>query len=241
MVIDFPLEFPFESFVCQQERAMTLKVYMAGPDVFLPNALELAKDKKAIMRAHGFEGLHPFDNEVNTVGLTPYQIGIKIFEANMEMMKSADLVIAHITPFRSPSADVGTAFEMGVMCTLGKPVYAYSNVTPAYIERVAALGGELRTNEHGRPVDCNGMSIEDFDMIDNLMLEGAWRRAGAKVVLVPTTETERFTSLAGFERQAANMARELLNRDYVFAPLPDLEQLPTALEAGQRRVAGLQP
>ena len=42
----------------------TPKIYLAGPEVFLTNALEFAARKKDLCRQHGFEGLFPFDAEI---------------------------------------------------------------------------------------------------------------------------------------------------------------------------------
>jgi nucleoside 2-deoxyribosyltransferase len=36
-------------------------------------------------------------------------------------------MIVNLTPFLGPSADVGSAYEMGFMRTLGRPIFAYSN------------------------------------------------------------------------------------------------------------------
>ncbi len=41
-----------------------LTVYLAGPEVFLPDAIELGERKKRLCRAYGFEGLYPLDNEI---------------------------------------------------------------------------------------------------------------------------------------------------------------------------------
>ena len=44
--------------------SQVLKIYLAGPEVFLPHAIEIGQRKKALCRQYGFEGLFPFDNEV---------------------------------------------------------------------------------------------------------------------------------------------------------------------------------
>ena len=40
---------------------MSLKFYLAGPEVFLPDALDIAAAKKRICAVHGLEGVFPFD------------------------------------------------------------------------------------------------------------------------------------------------------------------------------------
>ena len=51
-------------------------------------------------------------------------------------MRSCDLLIANCTPFRGVSMDVGTAFEIGFMRALGRPVFGYSNTPADYAARV---------------------------------------------------------------------------------------------------------
>ena len=43
------------------------------------------------------------------------------------MMDAADAIIANLTPFRGPSADAGTVYELGYMAGRGKLCLAYSN------------------------------------------------------------------------------------------------------------------
>src|SRR5437588_740576 len=112
-----------------------LKVYLAGPDVFLPDAVELGNRKKQLCSAYGFEGLFPFDNEISprTAG---ERIDRLIYRANERMIRRADFGIYNLTPFRGPSADPGTVFELGMMVGLGRRVFGYNNVRQDYFERV---------------------------------------------------------------------------------------------------------
>ena len=41
-----------------------LKIYIAGYDVFDPNAVNIGNTLKNICAAYGFEGLFPLDNEL---------------------------------------------------------------------------------------------------------------------------------------------------------------------------------
>lgn len=138
------------------------QIYLAGPDVFWPNAAELGTAKKALCLEYGFCGHFPLDTELDLTGLSPYQAGLIIFQANISLMDSCDLVIANMTPFRGPSMDVGTAFEMGYVAALKKPVWGYTLDSRNYAERI---DGEL--------TDSDGYAIEAFDMPDNLMMVGA--------------------------------------------------------------------
>ena len=42
-----------------------MKIYLAGPDVFLPDAVEIGRQKAAICAAHGLAGLYPLDNAID--------------------------------------------------------------------------------------------------------------------------------------------------------------------------------
>ena len=46
------------------------KVYLAGPDVFLPSAVALGQQKREVCAAHGLEGLFPLDADLALDGLT---------------------------------------------------------------------------------------------------------------------------------------------------------------------------
>ena len=41
------------------------KLYLAGPEVFLPNATEMAEKQRQLCEKYGFIGLHPMDNNIN--------------------------------------------------------------------------------------------------------------------------------------------------------------------------------
>jgi nucleoside 2-deoxyribosyltransferase len=110
--------------------------------------------------------------------------------------------------------DVGTAFEMGFMRGLGKPVLGYSNAVGNLVSRtVAHLGKKAvkRKGVKGVIEDHFGMAIEDFGLVDNLMLDGAVHGSGAKVVTTPSPDRARFAELQGFE-QCLRQAEALLGR-----------------------------
>lgn len=145
------------------------RAYLAGPDVFLSNAAEVARAKLAACAAAGVEGLFPLDVDAEASVGGDFSDGVAIAEANMVLMRSADVILANCTPFRGVHADVGTAFEMGFFAGMGKPVYAYSSAAGDAAERTRAA---LRLGE-GENADPAGMAIEDFGHPDNLMLSGA--------------------------------------------------------------------
>jgi nucleoside 2-deoxyribosyltransferase len=75
-----------------------IRVYLAGPEVFLVNAKEVGEQKKALCSKYGFEGVFPIDVEVDTKGRTPREIGYLISNINENLIKSCEIVIANITP-----------------------------------------------------------------------------------------------------------------------------------------------
>ncbi len=162
-------------------------IYLAGPDVFWPNAGELGAAKKQLCQQYGFSGHFPLDNELNLSQLSPYSAGLEIYQANIQLMNQSDLIIANMTPFRGPSMDVGTAFEMGYMTAQNKPVWGYSLDGRLYSDRI-----------EGNDTDADGFSIESFAMADNLMLAGAADQSGG-VITEPLTENLQ-NHLRVFER-----------------------------------------
>jgi nucleoside 2-deoxyribosyltransferase len=91
---------------------MTVTAYLAGPDVFLPNADEHAARKVAICQRFGFRGLPPLKQDVETAAneLKAWQA---IFEKDVAMMERSDIIVANLTPFGGASADAGTLIEVG--------------------------------------------------------------------------------------------------------------------------------
>lgn len=188
----------------------TLRVYLAGPDVFLPDPRSLAAAKKRLCAAYGFTGVSPVDNEIDVSALPKRDAGLRISTANEDMIRSCQLLIANLTPFRGPSADVGTAYELGFARALGLPVFGYTNVTGTLLDRMRKQRGvHVRTRASGQLEDAYHMVIEDFDLTDNLMLVGAVCSSGTAVVVNPTPAEHCFTDLAGFETCLQLAARQL--------------------------------
>ena len=101
-----------------------MRIYLAGPDVFLPDAIEIGRRKAAICARHGLTGLYPLDNAID---LTAADASLAIFKGNKAMMDGADAIIANLTPFRGAGADPGTVSELGYMVGRRKFCLAYSN------------------------------------------------------------------------------------------------------------------
>jgi nucleoside 2-deoxyribosyltransferase len=143
-------------------------VYLAGPEVFLPDAVEIGQAKVALCAEHGLDGRYPLDLTGDAAGLVGVTLAMALFDAMVAALDGCEAVIANLTPFRGPSADVGTVWELGYAAGRGLPVFAYTGTLAHYGARVAA----------------DGLTVEDFDLADNLMLEGAVRRHGGEIVRV---------------------------------------------------------
>ena len=138
------------------------KIYLAGPEVFLPNALAIGDAHKRLCERYGFEGLFPLDNVIT--GDHPKGIAEAIQNANQMMIRSCDSVIANLSPFRGPEPDSGTVWEVGFAQGLGKNVVAYSTDMRTLKEKTQSI---LHLGD--APCDALGMAIEDFGLTHNLM------------------------------------------------------------------------
>ena len=154
------------------------KVYLAGPEVFLPDAPSMGRKMKALCRSCNVLGLYPMDNEPNPAATEA--LATAIFRGNIAMMREADAILANLTPFRSVSADPGTVFEVGFGYALGKPIYGYSHVPGSLLDRVKASQADepLRVGTDGRAYGADGLAVEQFGHVDNLMICEAIDRSG---------------------------------------------------------------
>jgi nucleoside 2-deoxyribosyltransferase len=136
-------------------------IYLAGPDIFRPDASEWAARSRDLCRRYGYEPLLPIDS-----GETDAQ---KIVLANIKLIRKAQVVIANLDPFRGPEPDSGTCFELGYAAALGKRVCSYVTDGRTLAARVAAAG--LIANPGAESLtDTDGWSVEDFGLPVNVML-----------------------------------------------------------------------
>jgi len=172
-----------------------MKIYLAGPDVFLPDAVEIGRRKAEICARHGLIGLYPLDNEVDPAAGT---VSLTIFKGNEAMMDAADAIIANLTPFRGPGADPGTVYELGYMAGRGKLLFAYSNDPTIYAERVAR-SHQVTKSSAGSLIDLDGLAVEDFGLSDNLMMIHALDLHGAALVTPRELPADIWHDLTAFE------------------------------------------
>src|SRR6202044_1518480 len=123
-----------------------MKIYLAGPDVFLHDAVEIGRRKAELCARHRLTGLYPLDNAIDRTAqdftaqdFTPQDPSLQIFRGNEAMMITADAIIANLTPFRGPAADPGTVYELGYMAGRAKLCVGYSNDPARYADKVARL------------------------------------------------------------------------------------------------------
>src|SRR5262249_16965234 len=95
----------------------------------------------------------------------------------------------NLTPFRGPSADAGTVWELGFARGLGLALFGYSSVARDFAARSRAF---LR----GQP---DGLAVESFGLFDNLMLGHAIERSGGGFVAKSARRARRYRDLAAFE------------------------------------------
>jgi nucleoside 2-deoxyribosyltransferase len=181
-----------------------MKIYLAGPDVFLPDAVDIGRRKVELCRRHGVIGLYPLDNAVDR---TARDASLQIFGGNETMMIEADAIIANLTPFRGPGADPGTVYELGYMAGAGKLCLGYSNDPSIYADRVREFT-TVRSHD-GRLIDAKGLTVEDFGLTDNLMMIHALDLHGCRLVTPRQAPADIWHDLTCFET-CVRMAAERL-------------------------------
>ncbi len=188
---------------------MPKSVYLAGPEVFLPNAREILDLKAALTRAAGLIPVSPGDLEFPPTD-SKWELGLAISAIDEKLMHGAHAIIANLTPFRGLAADTGTCFELGFMCALGKPAFAYTNVRADHGERTRAhFKGEWYADAEGCPRGPDHILIEDFGFIDNLMLHGGVVNRGGAVVVGDAPKGAELTDMTAFKRILAIAAGKL--------------------------------
>ena len=130
------------------------RVYTAGPAVFFPDLAEKIAASHRNAAAHGLEAVVPGDVLDRPVDFPASPTLQDIYQLNVDRLLRSDAVVADLTPFRGPSADPGTVWEIGYAIALGKPVFGYTTDTREYREKVTP----------------DGLRIEDHGAIDNLMI-----------------------------------------------------------------------
>jgi nucleoside 2-deoxyribosyltransferase len=187
---------------------MTTTAYLAGPDVFLPDAAAHAVRKVSICARHGLLGLPPLNEDAASAATgheqpndTRQTIWQTIYAKDIAMMERADIIIANLTPFAGPSADAGTLIEVGWFSGRGKPVFGYSNsAEPFEVRMRAQLGAD------------HGLGIEGFHLPDNLMIVGAVASGGCPIFVPGDGKGRGLEALDVFEACVVAAARVMAGR-----------------------------
>ena len=142
------------------------RIYLAGPDVFRPDAAAHGRHLVALCAEFGFEGVFPLAEQLPDLP-TPQAVARHIYQANVAHIDACDAVLANLDFFRGAEPDSGTCFELGYAVARGKTVIGYVPEGGSFAQRIRqrhpqAVGGGL--------LDAQGWHLEEFGLPLNLML-----------------------------------------------------------------------
>jgi nucleoside 2-deoxyribosyltransferase len=172
------------------------RIYLAGPTVFEPDPEASFAVMKAICAQHGLEGVSPLDNQIGLEGIPPGRDLLRrIVAADIALMQRLDGGVFCLDPFRgAPEMDAGTAFEIGYMVALGKPVAGWTRDPRHYPEKVRDFFGAAtlvptesgaKGGTSGLLRDPHGMLVHSEGCVQNAMTEIGIELAGGAVFADP--------------------------------------------------------
>jgi nucleoside 2-deoxyribosyltransferase len=191
-------------------------LYLAGPTVFAADPGAIFDRMKAICHAHGVDGVSPLDNQIGLEHLAPDRALLhRIVRADIALMHRVDAGIFCLDGFRrSPEMDPGTAFEVGYMHALRKPLAGWTQDTRDYPARVAAhfSGRPLvaarpgaQGGTSGTLRDPDGVLVHSAGCLQNAMVHCSIEASGGDVFADPAWEV-------AFDRAVARLATRLLTQ-----------------------------
>ena len=162
---------------------MSLKLYLAGPEVFLPDAVEHAEKQRQLCIKHGFIPLHPMDNNLD-LGNRDIETAMRIYRGDVGQVRNCDIVVANCNPFRSVCVmDDGTAYELGFGNALGKASYGYISSKIPLDERTIRDYSSRLNAVTGTHIDREGYAITDaFGTSINLMMQCGCMAHGGRLI-----------------------------------------------------------
>ena len=192
------------------------RIYLAGPTVFEPDPDAIFVIMKTICTRHGLEGISPLDGQLGLEGQAPgREMVAQIVRADIGLMHAADGAVFCLDGFRrSPEMDPGTAFEIGFMLALGKPLAGWTRDPRPYPERVRAYFAEtfalpLVPGTSGGPGarsgdlrDPDGILVHSEGCLQNAMTEIGIELSGGAVAAHEEWQT-------AFEHAVLHLARRL--------------------------------
>jgi len=140
------------------------KVYLAGFDVFYPDAIKRGERLKHLCEQYGLKGSFPLDNTVPS-GMSGREAASWIYQKNIQALSESAAVLANLNNFRGHEPDSGTVFEVGFAVARGIPVWAYFSDDHPLKDKIA-------TDKQG--LCAEGFTVEDFGLPKNLMLAASW-------------------------------------------------------------------
>lgn len=171
------------------------RIYLAGPMVFYSDSDTTFRRMKAICRRHGLRGVSPLDNQIGLEGRSPDRALLEqIVRADMELMDTLDGGLFCLDGFRrSPEMDPGTAFEIGYMRALKKPLAGWTGDPRDYpakvrdhfqntfgLTLVAAQPG-AKGGTSGTTRDPDGILVHSQGCLQNAMIDIGIATAGGQV------------------------------------------------------------
>ena len=121
-----------------------------------------------------------------------------IYEANITLIRKAQIVVANLNPFRGAEPDSGTCFELGFAHALDKKVCGYVGRMESLFSRVNRIEGADLARTH----DNQGMAIENFGLPLNLML-------AVPAMIVEGGLEDCLKQLRGGSRETSSLASKL--------------------------------
>ncbi len=157
------------------------RIYLAGPEVFLPEPLEEFSKIKDYAMNLGFHAYSPFDSEAKHEDLTGLDLARHIYRENIKLIENCDFILANCNAFRGALVDDGTSFEIGYAAARKKIIYGYITNRLTLPEIVAT---RIPLKEHtGVPQDEDGYLVnEDFGNSINLMMEFSIEESGGQLI-----------------------------------------------------------
>ncbi len=159
--------------------------------VFLPDPDAMFDVMKTICARHGLQGVAPPDGQVALAGPAGHALSAAIVAADIALMREMDAGVFCLDSFRrGPEMDPGTAFEIGYMHALGKPLAGWTQDVRDYQARVRAhfggatvrrLGGVQSGNER----DPDGVMVHSEGCMQNAMTHIGIERSGGQVCADP--------------------------------------------------------
>jgi nucleoside 2-deoxyribosyltransferase len=195
------------------------RLYLAGPMVFDIDPTAIFDRMKMLSLVHSLAGVAPLDNQLGLEGMPPGKDLLeRIVRADIALMDQVEAAVFCLDGFRrGPEMDAGTAFEVGYMKALNKPIAGWTRDTRLYPQRVGdfvrSITGQKLTRTEAGPVggtsgllrDPDGILVHSDGCVQNAMVHVGIELAGG--IVAADADWERAFSLA-----VASVARQLQSR-----------------------------